>query len=258
MSHITKMDVLNKVKCKISQITDFHERSTLSVYVQGANKKRKPVHFGTAFLLEFKKVKYIATARHLTQQLVDGDELYFLSKLGAFFSLSSVRSKDGFEVVDDDIDYHVIKIEKNLLDILAIPCDDDVVPTPYDLTLSIGYPNSKNKTRVDSENRKAAMTSLRLTLTGLPLNEAQPLPDYPHHFALPWQDQLDENWQGVDSIGIKGMSGAPCFYVPFSAEDLSQVIDPYKGVKLIGLLIEKNKDFVKFIRIDRILKHLSR
>lgn len=259
MKNIEEIDVLSKINSKTIKVNEKYEQSTLSVYIQGPNKKKRPSHFGSAFILKYKEFKYIATARHLTKEVRDGDELYFLSKLGAFFSLNSVKSEDNFEVIDADIDYHVIKIKNELLDIPAILCDDDLVETPYDLTVSIGYPLSKNKTRVDKENRKAGMTALRLTLTEISSNEDLKLPKYIHHFALPWDDQLNENFQPIQSIAIKGMSGAPCFYVPFSPKDIFEDVDPHEGVKLIGLLIEKEKcgHLLKFVRINTILKNIS-
>jgi len=257
MENIEKSTVLNKIKSKIAKVHEKYENSTLSVYIQGPNKKKRPSHFGSAFILKHEEFKYIVTARHLTENVAEGDELYFLTKLGAFFSLNSVKSEDDFEIIDADIDYHVIRIENELLDIPAILCNEESVESPYDLTLSIGYPISKNKTRVDRENRKAGMTTLRLTLTEMPSNEDLLLPKFIDHFALPWEDQLDEDFQPIQSIEIQGMSGGPCLYVPFSTKDIVEDVDPFEGVKLIGLLIEKHDDFVKYVRINTILKHIS-
>lgn len=255
MSEIKIENVRDSIKNKVDLNVSRFEGATLSVYVQGSNIRKRPNQVGTAFVFEYKNFLYLATARHVIEEKKKDDELWFLSKLGKFYNLNDIRSDDGFEVFDADIDYHVIRLNRDCLEVDSILCLEGFANRPYTLTLSIGYPNSKNKARINRQLQTGAMTGLRQIMFDKTLGSADSeLPDYPHHFVLPWDGtNFNEVWIEVESISLKGMSGAPCFNIKFSEQDVLFSTDPYSGTCLIGLLIEKNKHFVKFVKIKTIL-----
>lgn len=53
------------------------------------------------------------------------------------------------------------------------------------------------------------------------------------------------------------MSGAPCFHVPFTEENVRWPNDPYKDVVLVGILIGMQAGKVKFVRFSELLKRLG-
>jgi hypothetical protein len=248
--------ILNDIIQKISDKTELNalrfQSSILCVYRKGNNQREKPTQVGTAFLFEHEKIQYLATARHVLQQASQDGAPLFLSKCGKLFNLNQIRDEDSCETICDKLDFHIIKLREKSININAIFCERKIKQEPYELALTIGYPNSRNKKRVDTLNKSAQLTSLKLTLSNHSPNESTiSTTDDSPYFSMYREDKaLDKEWNEVDSIGLRGMSGAPCFYVPFTQEDVLLPSDPYVGVQLIGLLIEMHGNTIKFIKFS--------
>ena len=208
--------------------------SILCVYRQGNNKKEKATQVGTAFLFKYKNIQYLATAYHVLQQASQDGTPQFLSKCGKLFDLKHIQDEDYCEVICDQLDFYIIKLKEKLISIDVIFCEEKIKQDPYELVLTIGYPNSRNKKRIDALNKKAQLTSLRLTQSNRRANgSTMPTTGDSPYFSMCWEGRaLNKDWIEIDAIAIRGMSGAPCFYVPFGEEDVLLSLEPYIGVQL--------------------------
>ncbi|MGO3871997.1 MAG: trypsin-like peptidase domain-containing protein [Alcaligenes sp.] len=257
-SEIDIEKIQNKIKEKVDRNVEKLETSVLAVYRQRNESRENPGQIGTAFIIKHKNTQYLITAHHVFQHASNEGAPVFLSKKGSFFDLDQIKDESASEIFNEDLDFYIIKTKNNPAGIDGIPVEEQEPQEQYKLCLTIGYPNSRNKKRIDIANQRANSTSTRLTLsnqkeTGEILSAEANCP----YFLMAWEKKaLNENWDKVDAIGIRGMSGAPCFKIPFGKEDVIYNVDPYLGVKLVGLLIENKNDAIKFIKLSEIIRFL--
>lgn len=253
---ITRKDIEQKIKEKVESNTEKFEPSVLAVYRKKNNSKENPEQVGTAFIVKYKSAQYLFTAHHVFQQASNEGVPVFLSKSGKLFDLEQIKDENVNGIFNEEMDFCIIKTINNPAGIDGIPIEEQGPRAQYELCLTIGYPNSRNKKRINIENKSTKLTSARLTLTnrtetGEVISAEANCP----YFLMNWSKKAwDENGGEVDSIGIRGMSGAPCFKIPFGEEDIISNVDPYLGVKLVGLLFEKKNDEIKFIKLSEIIR----
>ena len=254
-SDITLDNVRQKINEKINKNIKIFEPSVLSVYRQKINSREKPEQVGTAFIVKYKNVQYLITAYHVFQQASNEGAPVFLSKGGKFFDLEQIKDESVDEVFDEDLDFYTIKTKNSPAGIDGISIEEQSPQTQYELCLTIGYPNSRNKTRIDVKNITAKSTCLRLALSNRkPSGEVMPVEANFPYFLMEWSKKsLDTDWNKVDAIGVRGMSGAPCFNIPFRQEDITCDVDPYIGVGLVGLLVEMDNEAIKFLKFSEII-----
>jgi hypothetical protein len=255
----TLEDIREAIINKVDINAKIFEPSILSVYQRKENSREKPAQIGTAFVVNYKNNQYLVTAQHVIQQaLVDGHP-EFLSKSGKFFSLKQVKDIKYSEILNNDLDFYITKIINNSTDIDGINIDKQINQTQHALCLAIGYPNSRNKTRVDTKNKTAKSTCARLTLSNRESSEEIISDEFDNpYFLMSFKTtSLDKNWNTVNSIGIRGMSGSPCFNIPFGLQDIISDVHPNLGVNLVGLLIEMKNEKIKFLKFSKIFSHFS-
>lgn len=258
-SEITIKDIRQAITNKVELNVTMLEPSVLSVYQQKNNSREKPTQIGTAFVVNYHNNQYLVTAQHVIQQASCDGYPVFLSKSGKFFSLQQVKDINYGEVLSEDLDFYITKIKNNTSDIDGINIGKQINQTQHELCLVLGYPNSRNKTRVDTVNKTGKLTCLRLTLSNCNSSGEIILDECDNsYFLMPWErTSLDKNWRKVDAIGVRGMSGAPCFNIPFGQQDILSDVHPHSGVNLVGLLVEMSNEKIKFLKFSKILSHLS-
>lgn len=250
--------IRKKINKKVAANVDLFESSVISLYLKKNNSREKPLQIGTAFFINHRNNQYLITAQHVIQQASLEGFPVFLSKCGKFFSLNEIKDHNLYEVSNKVLDFYIFKTITNPGGIRGINIVERNNEGEKELCLTIGYPNSINKTRIDVFNKKAKLKSLRLTLSkrksgGEIIANSCNSP----YFLMPWEKTaLNEEWEQIDSIGIRGMSGAPCFNIPFAEKDIFEEAPPHEGVKLIGLLIEMKKEEIKFLKFSNIVGYL--
>lgn len=247
-----------RISKKVGENADLFESSVISVYLKKNNSREKPLQIGTAFFINYLNNQYLITAQHVIQQAsLDGFPV-FLSKCGKYFRLSEIKAHDGYEVSNAVLDFYIFKTIKNPGGMRGV----DIVWQNNELNkkicLTIGYPNSKNKTRIDVDNKNAKSTSLRLMLSNVKSSGEiiDNLSNTPYFFMWWEKMALNDEWENIDSIGIRGMSGAPCFNIPFSQKDIFEEVPAHEGVKLIGVLVEMRKEKIKFLKFSNLIGYL--
>ncbi len=191
MNTTSKIDlpfIRQKITAKVEQNADLFESSVLSVYLQKNNSREKPLQIGTSFFINHLDNQYLITAQHVIQQAsLDGFPV-FLSKCGKFFRLSEIKAHDGYEVSNKVLDFYIFKTIKNPGGIRGINIAWQNNELNKEICLTMGYPNSRNKTRIDVDNKNAKSTSLRLTLPNIKSN-GEIIADLSNtpYFLMPWE-----------------------------------------------------------------------
>lgn len=253
-------DIKEKIQEKAAVNVARHEPSVLAVYRQAFNEKERPLQIGTAFLFCFRGAQYLATAYHVLREARNDGTALFLSKCGRMFNLEEIRYVGSKDFCCEERDFYVIQVGHRVLEVDAIQVDE--VPEQArtcQLALSIGYPNSKNKERINKREKKASLTALRITFTTHTSdgNHVEQSADA-RYFNLAWEKlALDHAWEDVPAVYLRGMSGAPCFDLAFTADDVCLPEKLSERVDLIGLLIEWKGDTVKLLRFSEVLKAIT-
>lgn len=250
--------IKNKIGKKVAVNADLFESSVISVYLKKNNSRENPLHIGTAFFINYMNSQYLITAQHVIHQASSDGTPVFLSKCGNFFSLDEIKDHNIFEISNKVLDFHIFRTKINPAEMSGINIETSNNECKKELCLTIGYPNSKNKTRIDVCNRKAKLKSLRLTLPNRKSSGEVivNLCNSPY-FLMPFEKKSqNDKWELIDSIGIRGMSGAPCFNIPFGQKDIFEEVPPHEGVKLVGVLIEMKKEKIKFLKFSNIVGYL--
>jgi hypothetical protein len=75
-----------------------------------------------------------------------------------------------------------------------------------------------------------------------------------------WHEKiaLDVNGSQVNSVSIRGMSGAPCFHIAIQSDDILKKGGSSPSVFLAGVLIEYEKSVVKFLKFSEIQKVIEK
>lgn len=255
----TLPDVQRMLDLKVSQISEIAQESVLSVYHKKNNSRENAAHIGTAFIFNYRSSQYLATAFHVFQQASQDGKPTFLSKSGKSFELAQIQDLNASAVFSEEFDFYITKTIPDPAGISGISLDEKACEAPYPICLSLGYPNSRNKKRIDEINKAAESTILSLTLSEQKANgEKLSSPDGSPYFSLDWQKKaLDEEWQESNALNIRGMSGGPCLRIKFDEEDVVLQNWTVTDAQLIGMLIEKNDRGIKFIKFSKMREHLT-
>lgn len=239
---------------KLDEATRELESSLLSVYSQPENTNSKPEHIGTAFFIKIKDSYYLTTAEHVIENAKAVGSIHFANKQGQWFNFDDLERKSKSLRSCKYNDLFILEIENSMADIQAITCpilDEIDVPDPC---VCIGFPNSRNKRAISSKNKTGELFYLKLHLYSNN-SESKKVPEPSDSaFFYKWgeKNSLSEENMNTKSLSLRGLSGAPCFVVPLSVEDLHNDADISYKIRIAGVLIEQKNDLVKFTRLTAI------
>ncbi|MFZ2986922.1 hypothetical protein [Ideonella sp.] len=252
---MTLEEVLNAFKKKSIILSKELEKYNLSVYSQGINPNERPLQIGTAFIIEFNNEKYLVTARHVITEARRAGEVLFLSSTGKVIAKNNLLCNTFTPKESTIDDYFVSRIKSSFTELQGISMTGWNSCIGIHSYLALGFPNSKNKTRIDIANHRAKMNSMRLSL----FDEKRSITSPDSSFSLPYESKmLDEEWRVVDAIKLRGMSGGPCYQIPFSPNDVRFDLVLDFGIQPIGILISMSKGLVKFLKISVVIEAISK
>lgn len=249
-------DVLNLIMKKSEDSIIELEVSVFSVYSRPDNNNVKLEQIGTAFLYKNGVDYYLITAHHVMEAASKNGEIIIINKEGKCFRLEEIRCKSSKAMFCDKNDFHLIKVGGSIEAVSPIICSPTIEQIVPDPCIAFGFPNSKNKRKVNIMEKNGSITGLRLGVYNYDsknqnIVDYRPIPSDFHFLKWMERKSLDRNGEKCNSIGIRGMSGAPCFYVPIDSNNLMS--DSNLIVQLAGMIIEYNGNVIKFVRFEKIL-----
>lgn len=257
----TNLDSILKLIIKASnQISDNNVKFTFAVYSKRSARENSQ-QIGSALGIKFNDRNYLITANHVIESSKNNGGVYVIHKTGMFLKLDDISNDF---LIDADNDLWAASILNNtLLDDLFISINNsEIIFQNHEYGVSIGYPNSKNKKRINEPQKTGKLTALYRS--GVLYNISKPelftkLGISSEKYILQEHSldkALDDQNIIIDAINAKGMSGCPLFPVPISyifSQNQSLQIPP------IGILLSERKDMAVliYIKITYILNWLS-
>ncbi|UTD55166.1 hypothetical protein [Halomonas sp. MS1] len=252
-------DIVKLIIEKGDKSTHQFEENILAVYSQPENIRAKPDHVGTAFFINIKHSIYLVTACHVIKNSVEMGSTLFLNKKGRCFTLGELTANNETPIFCTEKDLFIIRVGGVSSGIDAMVCSIfDRVDIP-DVCVSIGFPNSKNKKGISPKSKAGKLVALKVHLYNISAKgEKINHPESPHFFYK-WGEKvsLSEELVEKNSIGLRGMSGAPCFYVPITSENILNAENLAGETSIAGILIEHKDEVITFTRASEILNLIS-
>ncbi|TIK68272.1 hypothetical protein E4416_00630 [Stenotrophomonas maltophilia] len=238
-----------------------------AIPIYGTDQGR-PDHIGTSFLIEHGKGVYFLTAAHVLDHLTEtplfaGAGGNFIPVLGSFFNSlapNGNRAEDRFDFAWCRIDESNSRLLEFCKVIPAKSISKNRIDHDKRVYLAVGYPNSKNK--VPWQGHKIVPQRATYYST---FKEHKTLFDklgisHETHLSIAYDRKaLDEDYNIVNAINPKGISGGPFFDLGriVSKDDLGRqtALDPL----LSGLVIEYHKAHKAMlaVKIDTILARID-
>lgn len=252
-------DMVRLIIKKVDKSTLQFEENILAVYSQPENIKAKPDHVGTAFFINIKHSIYLVTASHVIKNSVAMGSTLFLNKKGRCFTLGELTANNETPISCADKDLFIVRVGGVSSGIDAMVCSIfDRVDIP-DVCVSIGFPNSKNKKGISPNSKTGNLVALKVHLYNSSANGEKINHPQSSHFFYKWGEKvsLSEELLEKNSVGLRGMSGAPCFYVPITSENRLKAENLAGETSIAGILIEHKDEVITFTRASEILNLIS-
>lgn len=265
MSIVTIPDIFKE---KVDRAELKYNNSIRPIY--GTDKRGTPNQIGTCTFISLDNHKFLLTAAHIidenknTPLYVTGNNSKFLGIEGKFkITESNMRDRG-----DDKYDFALMELNEGditkLGDIHFISEDEMSLDDEYKsgkMYLTIGYPNSKNKSiSVKDKVVKSQKYYLRSTLTNDSAKFAELGVHESSHLLLNYdrENGTDSTGKQVKTFYPGGMSGGGLFVIgdPSNLEDFVKHKDT---PKLVGMLIEyhEKQNVVVATRISEIVENIT-
>lgn len=269
MSNFSINDVLRMIDVRVNAVVQICQEYTFSIYSK-KSLNETPFQVGSAFGVKVCGVNYFVTANHVVENSTKDQSIALvLHKSGVFESLQSVSDGGVFLVKNEKLDFVVFKAREGYLpskffDLNDFCVDHDNNSFP-DLGVAIGYPSSRNKSRIRKDAKNAKMEALYYK--DVLIDESDEIfsklnIDCTKHLMQRYNSTraFNSEFCKVNAIKIPGMSGAPIFGVyGINSANLLAPNGARLKTKILGLLtsVKGNSSYILYTKFSEILNEIN-